>query len=305
MKFYKSDLAFSYGEEEIKQLIPYVMIEVAKEVYGSPLENEVEVSISAMWSLVTKNKRPLAKRERDKLVGLFNIYLQDDTITYETDMKFKLEKNRDDYFITINMSDLNKVFIEVTLAKLPKQLANLLNIQSYLNPKYVYYSLEDLVYEVTKLHESEINWNNTSNWLIKYTYKELEKMANKFVVYPSIECLLTKRHNMDETGLDTKYVTEPNFNTHIAELEELGILCKVNTTYGKHGSKAVFCRVEHKPLCVALYNRMDALKEMAKEYKNEVADEDEVVDEVPTNVFPIDRRSKHVDRSGRRRFERW
>ena len=50
---------------------------------------------------------------------------------------------------------------------------------------------------------------------------------------------------------------------------------------------------------------MDALKEMAKEHKNEVADEDEVVDEVPTNVFPIDRRSKHVDRSGRRRFEKW
>ena len=294
MKFYRRDLLqFNYTDDKvIKLLVPYVMIETAKQVYGE-LSNEVEISICGMWHLVTKGKKSLAKREREKLVALFNEYL-DYTVEYETDIKFdivqrELEQDDDNTFIMTSLNDIAKIFIETTMAKLPKQLINLLNIQSYFNGKYIYYSLEDLVLAITKQHESQLEWLDDGTldlskahlWLYHFKYNELEELASKFVAYPNVDQLLTKRFNSDNVGLDKQYLANDNFNEYIAELETLGIICKVPVKYGSHGRKAVFCRVEHKPLCVALYNRMEQLKQMAKKYKeqNEVED---VKEEVPT-----------------------
>ena len=290
MKFYRQDLLLfdCDNDKEVKLLIPHVMIETAKQVYGE-LTDEIEISISAMWSLVTKNKRPLAKRERDKLVVLFNEYFNDeDTVEYDTDFKLivtkKDDEETDDTFILVSINDITQIFINTTMAKLPKQLANLLNIQSYFNGKYTYLSSEDLIIEITKVHESEMDFNDSKTWFKYYTYKQLEEVASKFVAYPKLDQLLTKRFNTDKVGLKKQYLADDNFNDYIAELEKLGIICKVRTKYGIHGNKTVFCRVEHKEVCIALYNRMEQLKQMAKEHKdeNEIENEVEEVKEVPT-----------------------
>ena len=56
MIFYKRDLKFDYtNDKEIKLLIPYVMIECTRQVYAYNSE-ELSVSISAMWNLVTQSK---------------------------------------------------------------------------------------------------------------------------------------------------------------------------------------------------------------------------------------------------------
>lgn len=287
MKFFRQDLTqCDYNDDKnVKLLVPYVMIETAKQVYGE-LSSEVEISICGMWNLVTKSKKPLAKRERDKLVALFNEYLGY-TVDYETDIKFDIVEREfeqdDDTFIMVSMNDITKIFIETTMAKLPKQLANILNIQSYFNGKYIYYSLEDLVLAVTKQHEGQLEWLDDGTldlskahlWLYHFKYSELENLASKFVAFPNLDQLLTKRFNSDSVGLDKQYLANDNFNEYIAELERLGIICKVPTKYGSHGRKAVFCRVEHKALCIALYDRMDKLKQMAKKHREQEQEQEE------------------------------
>ena len=109
MLFYKKDLIIDYTDnEQIKLLIPYVMIECAKQIYGYNSE-ALNISISAMWNLVTQSKKQLAKRERNNIVTLFEKYFNDgDTYTYEANIEidgFKENKNCKNYII-VDMKDI-------------------------------------------------------------------------------------------------------------------------------------------------------------------------------------------------------
>ena len=133
---------------------------------------------------------------------------------------------------------------------------------------YIYKKKNDVILELCKVHESQIDYNNPKTWFYGMTYQELKEIANKITAYPNIDDLITKRYNADKVGND-EYITRKNFSNHINKLEDLGVVCKIQTSFGQYGKKTVFCRVEHKEIVIALYERLEQLKDMAKEFDEE------------------------------------
>ena len=267
MKFNRKDLDnFVYShKDEVRMLIPYVMINVGSQLYGE-LNGDVEFSVSCLWSIVTKNKKSLPKRERENLINLFSIYLNK-TITYDESIYLGKYDELPD-FITVSLEDITKIFITNSFGTLGMQLAILLNVQSYFNGKYIYKKKNDVILELCKVHESQIDYDNPKTWFYGMTYQELKEIANKITAYPNIDDLITKRYNADKVGND-EYITRKNFSNHINKLEDLGVVCKIQTSFGQYGKKTVFCRVEHKEIVIALYERLEQLKDMAKEFEEE------------------------------------
>lgn len=267
MKFNRKDLDnFVYShKDEVRMLIPYVMINVGSQLYGE-LNGDVEFSVSCLWSIVTKNKKSLPKRERENLINLFSIYLNK-TITYDESIYLGKYDELPD-FITVSLEDITKIFITNSFGTLGMQLAILLNVQSYFNGKYIYKKKNDVILELCKVHDSQIDYNNPKTWFYGMTYQELKEIANKITAYPNIDDLITKRYNADKVGND-EYITRKNFSNHINKLEDLGVVCKIQTSFGQYGKKTVFCRVEHKEIVIALYERLEQLKDMAKEFDEE------------------------------------
>lgn len=288
MKFNRKDLDnFVYShKDEVKMLIPYVMITIGQQIYGE-LNSNIEVSISCLWSIVTKNKKTLAKRERDTLVKLFNTYFNE-TVEYDEDIVFPKREETSD-FILVSLDDITKIFITSSFGALGMQLAILLNVQSYFNGKYTYKVKNDVILELCKVHESQIDFNNPTTWFYGMTYQELKDIANKITAYPNIDDLLTKRYNNDKQQ-NEQYITPRNFGEHINKLEDLGIICKVQTSFGQYGRKVVYCRVEHKEIVVALYNRLEQLKDMAKEFE----DEEPRTLPKPSNCIDLPKRKRPV-----------
>lgn len=277
MKFYKTDLE-TITMEETQLFIPMTMIVVAQKLYGEN-NKSFTCSINCMWSLVTKGKINLTKTKRIELVELFKQYLGKNDLTWEDDIEFDYYETDENYTV-LNIQDINNIFIEEKrFDKVANKLAIVLGLHTYMNGSCVYLSKEELVMEVSPQHESRIDMNNPKTWFMTATHKQLELISSKFVAFPTMETLLTKRHNEDKNEYSQPLMTEVSFNKYIKELEELGIICKVNTKYGSHGNKAVYCRVEHKEVCEALYERLDELKQMAKKHKNNEIEE--VKEEVP------------------------
>ena len=111
------------------------------------------------------------------------------------------------------------------------------------------------------------NINNSDTWFVNYTTKELEQIARMFIAYPGMEELLYKRYDSDETYLENEFISRKNFDTRMKKLENMGILCKVNTTYGPYCNKVVYCRAEHKDIAEALYRRLDQQREISRNNK--------------------------------------
>lgn len=267
MKFNRKDLDnFVYShKDEVRMLIPYVMINVGQQIYGE-LNGKIEMSINCLWSIVTKCKKPLAKRERDTLTKLFNTYLNK-TITYDEDVIFEKQQDTSN-FILISLDDITKIFINNTFSTLGMQLAIILNVQSYFTSKYTYKVKNDVILELCKVHESQIDMSKPETWFYGMTYQELKSIANKITAYPNMDDLIVKQYNTD-TRSNEEYITRKYFSEHINKLEEMGIICKVQTSFGQHGKKVVYCRVEHKEIVIALYERLEQLKDMAKEFEDE------------------------------------
>ena len=268
MKFYKNDLTLDYCDDnEIKLLIPYVIIETTKQVYGVSCD-KFQVTIEGMWNLVTASQNKLKKREQQKIVDLFKQYLQDDTLI---DFNSLITLEGYQYyskatFIKVEMKDITTIFIKSTLAKLPKHLAILLNIQSYFDGDWIYLGFEELVIKITegKYSVDEINWEKP-NLFKKHTAKELAQIKGKFIVFNTVENILTTRYSSDKNKLDAKFLARDNFDNYIKELEQWGIICKVQTNCGAYENKVVFCRVEHKEVVEQYYIRVDEIGAFAEE----------------------------------------
>lgn len=287
MKIYKSDLN-TIGENEIKLYIPMVMINVAQRVY-SENKTSFSCSIECMWNLVTKCKMPLSKTKRDELVGFVKVYLTDklnweiDNLEWNTELNFNYYEESDN-FIIININDITDIFTkEKRFDKIANNLAIILETHSYMDGNCIYMTKEQLIMDIQKLKENptEIEITNSKEWFKGFTYKKLkEDVSPKFVAYPDVEVLLSKRYNNDKNPFDKMIVAESNFNNYIKELEKLGIICKVQTKYGQYHNKVVFCRVEHRDIVEALYIRLCELEDMAEEY-NEPEKPVEVLQETP------------------------
>ena len=266
MKFYKDDFMFYNNDVEIKCLIPYVMIETASQTYGY-VGNSINISIEGMWNLVTMSQKKLAKREQTKIVELFRDYLQDDSII---DFKSIItvdgyNEERSTHFTRLELVDIVKVFTNSTLAKLPKHLALLLDIQSGLDGNYTYMEFEELVYEITgETYSDRAEWDfNNPEIFKRHTNEQTLNWCRKLVCFRDIEDILTKRHNEDSVGLDKPFMARDIFDDYVKELEEWDIICKVKTNYGAYRNKVVFCRTEHKAVVEQLYIHLEELGEYA------------------------------------------
>jgi hypothetical protein len=267
MKFYKDDFMFFNNDVEIKCLIPYVMIETASQTYGY-VGNSVSISIEGMWNLVTMSQNKPAKREQTKIVELFKDYLHDETIT---DFKSVItvdgyNEERSSHYTRIELVDIVKIFTNSTLAKLPKHLALLLDIQSGLDGNYMYMTFEDLVYEITEeTYPERAEWDfNNPEIFKRHTNNQTLKWSQRLVCFRDIEDILTKRHNEDKVGLNKPFMARDIFDDYIRELEEWDIICKVKTKHGAYGNKIVFCRTEHKAVVEQLYIHLEELGEYAE-----------------------------------------
>ena len=266
MKIYKTELD-TINYNEMKLLIPMVMIEVAQRIYSN--DSQFSCSIECMWSLVTKCKMPLTKAKRTELISLFEDYFNDGkSLEWDVEITFDYY-NKENDFILINMNDIVSIFTtEKRFDKIANLLYTILNFHSYMNGKCIYMSKTDLInYE--KEQYTNIDITDSTTWFYNLTTKQLESLASDFVAYPSIEDLLTKRYNNDTNKFEEQLMAEVNFNKYIKQLTELGIICKVQTNYGQYGNKVVFCRCEHKEVVEALYERLSKHKDMAKTNKKQ------------------------------------
>lgn len=274
IKVYKSTLDTIENKEDVKLLVPMIMNLVAQKFYGGTSKNECfEVSINLMWTLVTKGKRSLTKRERDNLVELFKEYIKSHTnVELEYEENFFLDKiTGNDSFIKVSIDDIVTIFNrEKRLDKIANSFAILLGVHSYFDGGFIDMTKEELIKEVKHQYVGEDVWkmNKPKTWFMNYTSEELEDIARRFVAFPNVEDLTSRRYNDDKNQFDTPLVARVNFDKYMKSLEEMGIICKVATKFGTYGNKAVFCRVEHKEVVEVLYQRLEKLAQLAKENKN-------------------------------------
>lgn len=311
MKINKQELC-NFTMKETQMLIPMVMIKVAQTLYGES-KMDYKCSIECMWNLTTRCQRKLSKTKQNDLVNLFKQYWNDSELDWETEIEIEYEEDDDNYVI-ISIDDITTIFInETRFDVIANDLSLVLATYSYVNGTNIYKAKEELILEVSRLHESQINMNDSKTWFYGMGFNTLFKgfrnkqgefipsVASQFVAYPSIETMLTKRCNID-TNEHEPLMSEVTFNKYMKRLEELGIICKVQTTYGLHGNNVVFCRVEHKEVCQALYDRYEVIKQIAKNRKTKV----EQVEDEPTISDTVsekqqDKQPRQDSEFGRRR----
>lgn len=264
MKVAKNELAsIDYGNE-LDLLLPYCMMKAALWTYG-----DGEVDIGTMWCIVSKNKK-IDTKGKQYIVSLFQEWFYEDDETYTWDKKINLcSVKNNEPFIIISIGDIVKIIENNKISGIKYDLAITLRLYSHMDGKCIYMKHDELL-EFIK-HEyapSDLyNINNSDTWFVNYTTKELEQIARMFIAYPGIEELLYKRYDSDETYLENEFISRKNFDTRMKKLENMGILCKVNTTYGPYCNKVVYCRVEHKDIAEALYRRLDQQREISRNNK--------------------------------------
>jgi hypothetical protein len=276
IKVTKKDLdQFNYLTNDIKMLVPYVMIKVAHQIYGE--DNEVTISIEQMWNLVTKGKRKLRKAQRENLLDWFYWFTDNEDITFEDDYTFNVD-TYDDTYIRLDMKYIVSIFTNYRFDNIDVALAITLRVISHMNGEYIGLSKIDLIKQLEHLEnqyieDSVFHINKPSTWFLRYTMKDWENMARNIVAFPNIEDLLKTRYDSDKAVMDKPFIYEDNFNNHLKKLEELGIVCKVQTNYGERKNKIVFCLVEHKEVVEQLYKRYNELVAYSRKHKTEEVEE--------------------------------
>ena len=265
----KQDLdTFNYLNDSVKTLIPYVMIKVAHSLYGD--SNSITTSVSEMWQLVTRGKRKLRKNQKENLLDWFYWYTDNDDITFDDEFKFTVKTNCSSSFIKLDMKHIVNIFTNYRFDNIDTALAITLRITSHINGDYIGLSRLELIKQLEHQYADykAFKVDEPSTWFLKYTMEDWNVMSRRLVAFPNIDDLLVTRYDSDKEIMDKPFIYEDNFNKHLAELEKLGIVCKVQTTYGKRKNKVVFCLVEHKDIVEQLYKRYEELATFSSEHED-------------------------------------
>ena len=266
----KQDLdTFNYLNDSIKTLVPYVMIKVAHSLYGD--SNSITTSVSEMWQLVTRGKRKLRKNQKENLLDWFYWYTDNEDITFDDEFKFTVKTNCNSSFIKLDMKHIVNIFSNYRFDNIDTALAITLRITSHINGDYIGLSRLELIKQLEHQYADykAFKVDEPSTWFLKYTMEDWNVMSRRLVAFPNIDDLLVTRYDSDKEIMDKPFIYEDNFNKHLAELEKLGIVCKVQTTYGKRKNKVVFCLVEHKDIVEELYKRYEVLATFSSEHEDE------------------------------------
>lgn len=267
MRFTKKELEIP--TENLELILPLVMLTTAEHSLCD-FYKDYTCSIEYLWHLITFGKNPLPKKKQEILVSYFQDFLEDYDLTWNDDIQLECAEQTGNY-VVLDLKDVFKVFgTEKRFDKMSRKIMIVLRIHSHLNGAYIYLSKEELLEELVGKYENEdgFNINDSSTWFKGFKYDDLKEMAQKFVAYPDVDLLLNEYHNED-SGIHEPIMSERSLDRYLEELEELGIICKVRTNYGKFKNKAVYCRVEHREVCIALYERMEMLQNMAQTYDKE------------------------------------
>ena len=266
----KQDLdTFNYLNDSVKTLVPYVMIKVAHSLYGDG--NSVITSVDEMWHLVTRGKRKLRKNQKENLLDWFYWYTDNDDITFDDEFKFTVKTNCNSSFIKLDMKHIVNIFTNYRFDNIDTALAITLRIISHISGEYVGLSRLDMIKQLEHQYADygKFKVEEPSTWFLKYKMEDWNVMSRRLVAFPNVDDLLVTRYDSDKEIMDKPFIYEDNFNKHLAELEKLGIVCKVQTTYGKRKNKVVFCLVEHKDIVEELYKRYEVLATFSSEHEDE------------------------------------
>lgn len=267
----KKDLdKFNYNSnDDIKMLVPFTMINVAHIIYGQ--DNIVTISVEEMWNLVTRGKRKLRKAQRENLLDWFYWFTNNKDITFEDDFTFTVNQYKNEKFIKLDMKHIVNIFTEYRFDNIDIALAITLRLLSHMNGEYIGMSRNTLIQKIKHdyVGSDVFDIEKPNTWFQKYTMKDWNVMSSNLVAFPNIDDIIVKRYDTDGTVMDKPFIYEDNFNDHIAKLEKIGVICKVQTTYGKRRNKVVFCQVEHKEVVEQLYKRYDELVAFNIEHPNE------------------------------------
>lgn len=290
---------FNYLDDSIKTLVPYVMIKVAHGLYGNG--NSVTTSVEEMWHLVTRGKRKLRKNQRENLLYWFYWFTDNEDITFENDFTFTI-KNYDSNFIKLDMKHIVSIFTEYRFDSIDTALAISLRIISHINGEYVGMNKLDMIKQLEHQYASykAFKVDEPSTWFLKYTMKDWNEMSRKLVAFPNIEDLLKTKYDSDKQVMDKPFIAEINFNKHLTELEKLGVVCKVQTTYGQRKNKVVFCLVEHKEIVEQLYKRYEDLVAYNIEHDDKQPQQEPTEVEIKKPTRP--NFSSHADKRKKRDF---
>lgn len=269
MKIYKSDLDL-LDEAYSELILPLVMVESGASIYGQ------DVSVEAMWNLISKSKK-IDNKKKDYIVELFNKYYDRDDITYKTIIPCD-SPEPDSNFIILNIQDITAVAMNAKrIQDMCNYISLIINIHSYMQGDFIYTSKNELLGIVKEYYPywDGFNYNDSMTWFRNWPTDVLLEFSRFFVAYPAYEQIGTYRYSDDPNPLHEPFMCARNFDNKIKKLEEMGIICKVHTKYGQYSNKAVYCRVEHKEIAEALYNQIWENKQLAKKKAKEPKDEED------------------------------
>lgn len=232
-------------------------------------------TIADMWSLISKCKK-ISKGNKDNLVELFQEYFNDNTITFDSEIKFYDDDEtsyviisfKDVYEIVKNTRAINDICSLLTLV---------IVLQSFFNGEFTYKTKDELLHCVNEYnpYNASFNMDNPSTWFKYWKTKDLEDFAKNFVCYASYDYISRIRYSNDNDAANIPLYNARTLDRRTKKLEEMGIICKVHTKYGQYANKAVYCRVEHKEIAEALYNQIWENKQLAKKKAKEPKDEED------------------------------
>ena len=250
-------------------ILPIMMMQSAMSMYGEC------ATISEMWSIISKCKK-INKSNKDSLVELFREYFNDDTITFDSEIKFY--DDDDTSYVIISFKDVYEIVKNTrAIDDICSLLTLLIVLQSFFNGEFTYKTKNELLQCVNEYnpYNSSFNINNPNTWFKYWKTKDLEDFAKNFICYASYDYISRIRYSNDNNAANVPLYNARTLDRRARKLEEMGIICKVHTNYGQYANKAVYCRVEHKEIAEALYNQIWENKQLAKKKAKEPKDEED------------------------------
>ena len=250
-------------------ILPIMMMQSAMSMYGEC------ATISEMWSIISKCKK-INKSNKDSLVELFREYFNDDTITFDSEIKFY--DDDDTSYVIISFKDVYEIVKNTrAIDDICSLLTLVIVLQSFFNGEFTYKTKNELLQCVNEYnpYNSSFNINNPNTWFKYWKTKDLEDFAKNFICYASYDYISRIRYSNDNNAANVPLYNARTLDRRARKLEEMGIICKVHTNYGQYANKVVYCRVEHKEIAEALYNQIWENKQLAKKKAKEPKDEED------------------------------
>ena len=180
-------------------ILPIMMMQSAMSMYGEC------ATISEMWSIISKCKK-INKSNKDSLVELFREYFNDDTITFDSEIKFY--DDDDTSYVIISFKDVYEIVKNTrAIDDICSLLTLLIVLQSFFNGEFTYKTKNELLQCVNEYnpYNSSFNINNPNTWFKYWKTKDLEDFAKNFICYASYDYISRIRYSNDNNAANVPF----------------------------------------------------------------------------------------------------